>query len=237
MSLQPGEPPLPGPLPGSPRKARWGVNVRRYLVAGVLVWVPILATVSVVTFMLHLMDQMLLLLPDAVQPQALFGFVVPGLGAMIALVFALIVLFFTGVFVTNLIGRRLVFYGEVILNRIPLVGSIYGGVKSFAESVFSQSNAFRRVVMVEYPRAGVWSIGFMTAENVPEITAKTGEPHASVFISMALNATSGHLIVLPRRQVVELDMTVDAAMKMVITCGVVVPAHPAQAPRFVQSAV
>lgn len=203
------------------------VNLRRYLVAGVLVWLPILATVSVVSFMLHVMAQLILLLPDALQPKAVIGVSVPGLAPVFALVFALLVLLLTGLFVTNLIGRRLVSYGEVLLHRIPLVGSIYGGVKSFAESVFSQSNAFRRVVMVQYPRAGTWSIGFMTSDNVPEITAKTGEQHATVFISMALNATSGHLIVVPRSEVVELDMTVDAAMKMIITCGVVIPPpHP-----------
>jgi uncharacterized membrane protein len=151
-----------------------------------------------------------------------------------ALVFALVVLLFTGLFVTNLIGRRLVYYGEVLLNRIPLVGSVYGGVKSFAESVFSQSNAFRRVVMVEYPRPGIYSIGFMTSENVPEISARTGQEHACVFITMALNATSGHLIVVPRSQIVELDMTVDAAMKMVITCGVVVPPVTQAKPQAVE---
>lgn len=194
-------------------------SLRGYLVAGVLVWLPILVTVWVVSFLLHIMDRTLLLLPAAYRPQALVGFALPGLGA----VFALVVLLLTGMLVTNLIGRRLVTWGEELLNRIPVVRSVYGGVKSFAESVFSQSNSFRKVVMIEYPRAGTWSIGFMTAENVPEISEKTGEPHACVYLSAALNATAGYLVVVPRRQIVELDMTVDAAMKMIITCGVVVP--------------
>jgi len=103
---------------------------------------------------------------------------------------------------------------------------VYGSVKSFAESVLSQSNSFRKVVMVEYPRAGAWSIGFLTADNVPEISDKMGEPHVSVYISSALNATAGYLVVVPRRQVVELEMSVDEAMKMIITCGVVVPPAP-----------
>ena len=137
--------------------------------------------------------------------------------------FALIVVLLTGLLVTNLIGRRLIVYGEELLNRIPLVGTVYGGVKSFAESVFSQSNAFRRVVMIEYPRAGAWSIGFLTAEDVPEASEKLHEPHVAVYISSALNATAGYLVIVPRRAVVELDMSVDAAMKMIITCGVVVP--------------
>lgn len=210
--------------PGAGDKPAKGWSLRSYLVAGVLVWLPILATVWVVTFLLHLMDRTLLLLPEAYRPQALVGFALPGLGA----VFALAVLLLTGILVTNLIGRRLVIWGEELLNRIPVVRSVYGGVKSFAESVFSQSNSFRKVVMIEYPRAGVWSIGFMTAENVPEITERTGEQHVAVYISAALNATAGWLVIVPKRQVVELDMSVDAAMKMIITCGVVVPPPPGE---------
>jgi uncharacterized membrane protein len=208
--------------PASTRKWKW--NLRRYLVAGVLVWLPILATVWVVTFILHLMDLTLDVLPPGYRPQALVGFPLPGLGA----VFALLVLLLTGLLVTNLIGRRLVVWGEELLNRIPVVRTVYGGVKSFAESVFSQSNAFRKVVMIEYPRAGAWSIGFLTADDVPEVSERLGEPHVAVYISSALNATAGYLVVVPRRDVVELEMSVDAAMKMIITCGVVVPPPPAR---------
>ncbi|HWX68648.1 MAG TPA: DUF502 domain-containing protein [Steroidobacteraceae bacterium] len=199
-------------------------NLRRYLVAGVLVWLPILATVWVVTFILQLMDLTLKVLPPAYRPEALVGFSLPGVGA----VFALIVLLLTGLLVTNLIGRRLIVWGEELLNRIPFVGTVYGGVKSFAESVFSQSKAFRKVVMIEYPRDGAWSIGFLTAEDVPEVSEKLREPHVAVYISSALNATAGYLVIVPRRAVVELDMSVDAAMKMIITCGVVVPPAPAR---------
>ena len=205
-----------------PPGKRW--SLRTYLVAGVLVWLPILATIWVVSFLLHIMDRTLLLLPTAYRPQALVGFALPGLGAD----FALAVLLLTGILVTNLIGRRLVIWGEEIVNRIPVVRSVYGGVKSFAESVFSQSNSFRKVVMIEYPRAGAWSIGFMTAENVPEVSERTGEQHVAVYLSAALNATAGYLVIVPKRQVVELDMSVDAAMKMIITCGVVVPSAPSE---------
>jgi uncharacterized membrane protein len=198
--------------------------LRRYLVAGVLVWLPILATIWVVSFMLHIVDRTLLLLPSAYRPQALVGFALPGAG----LVLALVVVLLTGLFVTNLIGRRLVLWGEDLLNRIPVVRTVYGGVKSFAESVLSQSNSFRKVVMIEYPRTGIWSIGFLTAEDVPEVSERLGEPHAAVYVSAALNATAGYLVIVPRAQVVELDMSVDAAMKMIITCGVVVP-HAADA--------
>ncbi|HUJ53668.1 MAG TPA: DUF502 domain-containing protein [Steroidobacteraceae bacterium] len=214
---------------GVSSKRRW--NVRRYLVAGILVWLPIVATVWVVVTLLHIMDRTLVLLPPAYRPEALVGFPLPGLGAVVAL----IVLLLTGLLVTNLIGRQLIIWGEELLNRIPVVRSVYGGVKSFAESVFSQSNAFRKVVMVEYPRPGVWSIGFLTADDVPEVSEKLGEPHVAVYISSALNATAGFLVIVPRRQAIELDMSVDAAMKMIITCGVVVPpatakAHPLAKP-------
>ena len=224
-------PPLP-PGPGAPKKK--GSPLRRYLVAGVLVWLPIAATLWVVGVLFSIADKTLLLvpLPPGYQPHGLLSFTLPALGA----IFAFVVLFLTGILATNLIGRRLLVWGEELLQHIPIVGSVYGGVKSFAESVFSQSNSFRKVVMVEYPRDGVWSLGFLTAEDVPEITQKTGEPHACVYISAALNATGGYLAILPRRRIVELDMTVDAAMKMIITCGVVVPPAPERKPELAKPA-
>jgi uncharacterized membrane protein len=201
-------------------KRTW--SLRRYLVAGVLVWLPILATLWVITFIVGLMDSILTWLPTSYQPQALFGFRVPGVGIIVALV----VLLVTGLIVSNLIGRRLVQYWDGVIRRIPLVRSIHGGVKSFAESVFSQSNSFRKVVMIQYPRAGVWSIGFITAEDVAEIRIKTGVPHACVYIPTTPNPTSGFIVMVPSSEVVELQMTVDSAMKMIITCGVVMPPPP-----------
>ena len=229
----PEKPPQAGP-PGQTASKKKGSPVRRYLVAGVLVWLPIAATLWVVTFLLRLADRTLVLfpLPPGFQPTGLMGLVLPAIGV----VFAIVVLFLTGILATNLIGRRLLVWGEELLHHIPIVGSVYGGVKSFAESVFSQSNAFRRVVMIQYPREGVWSLGFLTAEDVPEVTAKTGEAHACVYVSAALNATGGYLAILPRRRIVELDMTVDAAMKMIITCGVVVPPAPDRKPELAQPA-
>jgi len=227
--------PIPGPAaqPGALPKKK-GSPLRRYLAAGVLVWLPIIATLWVVTFLFRLADRTLLLfpLPASYQPEGLMGLALPALGA----VFVLVVLLLTGLLGTNLIGRRLLVWGEELLHHIPIVGSVYGGVKSFAESVFTQSNSFRKVVMVEYPREGVWSLGFLTAENVPEVSDKTGVPHACVYISAALNATGGVLAILPRRQIVELEMSVDAAMKMIITCGVVVPPAPDRKPELAKPA-
>ena len=198
-------------------KRTW--SLRRYLVAGVLVWLPILATLWVISFIVGLMDSILTWLPERYQLQALIGFRLPGFGIVVALV----VLLTTGLLVTNLIGKRLVQYWDGVIRRIPLVRSIHGGVKSFAESVFSTSNSFRKVVMIQYPRAGVWSIGFITAEDVAEIHDKTGVPHSCVYIPTTPNPTSGFIVMVPSSEVVELQMTVDAAMKMIITCGVVMP--------------
>jgi len=203
----------------NPKRA-W--SLRRYLVAGVLVWLPILATLWVITFIVGLMDSILTWLPERYQPLALVGFRLPGFGIVIALV----VLLTTGLIVSNLIGKRLVQYWDGVIRRIPLVRSIHGGVKSFAESVFSTSNSFRKVVMIQYPRMGMWSIGFITAEDVAEIHDRTGVPHACVYIPTTPNPTSGFIVMVPSTEVVELQMTVDSAMKMIITCGVVMPPAP-----------
>ena len=200
-------------------------TVRRYLVAGILVWLPILAVGWVIVFLAQLTDRTLLLVPQAYRPEALFGFALPGLGALLAFVILLV----TGLLVTNLIGRQLVMYWEELLQRIPLVRSIYSSVKGLAESAFSQDSAFRKVVLIPYPRAGVWSIGFLTSENLGEISAKTGVPSACVFIPTTPNPTSGFIVIVPRAEGIELSMNVDAAMKMIVTLGVVAPQAPRNA--------
>jgi uncharacterized membrane protein len=198
------------------------VSLRRLLVAGILVWLPIIATLWVVSFFMTLMDSTLGWLPARYQPQTLLGFHLPGLGVL----FAFIVVLLTGLLVTNLIGRQLVGYWEDLMQRIPLVRSVYGGVRSFTESVLSSSNSFRQVVAVEYPRTGIWSIGFVTADNVAEVSNRTGEQLTCVFVSTAPNPTSGFIILVPKRQLIALEMSVDAAMKMIVTCGVVLPEPP-----------
>jgi uncharacterized membrane protein len=208
-----------------PRAAKVGkrsVSLRRLLVAGILVWLPIIATIWVISFVVSLMDRTLVLLPTRFQPQTLLGFHLPGLGV----IFAFLVVLLTGLLVTNLIGRQLVGYWEDLMQRIPLVRSVYGGVRSFTESVLSSSNSFRQVVAVEYPRPGIWSIGFVTAEDVAEVSSRTGQHVRCVFISTAPNPTSGFIVLVPQTQLIELDMSVDAAMKMIVTCGVVLPDPP-----------
>jgi uncharacterized membrane protein len=197
--------------------------VRRYVIAGLLVWVPILVTVLVVRFILDLMDQTLLLLPASVRPETLFGVHIPGLG----LVLAVLLLIFTGMLVSNIIGRSLVELWEDLMNRIPFVRALYSGVKTFSTTILSnQGNSFKKVLLIEYPRKGAWSVGFQTAGDVPQISAHTGEPMVCVFIPTTPNPTSGFIVMVPRSQAIELDMSIDAAMKMIVTLGVVVPPAP-----------
>lgn len=194
-------------------------NLRRFLVAGVMVWLPIIATVWVVRFFVNLLDSTLVLLPAQYQPKALLGFALPGVGV----VFAFLVVLLTGLAATNLIGRRLVTWWEEILHRIPLVSSVYGSVKSFTESVLSSSNSFRQVVALEYPRRGVWGLGFLTATEVVEVSARTGKPVVCVYVPTAVNPTSGFIVMVPRDEIIPLNMHIDEAMKMIVTGGVVQP--------------
>jgi uncharacterized membrane protein len=200
--------------------------VRRYLINGLLIWVPVLVTVLVVRFILQLMDQTLLVLPHAIRPDTLLGLHIPGFGAVLGLLIVLL----TGLLVTNFIGQALVAIGEDLLERIPFVRALYSGVKSFSETVLSNSgNSFKKVLLIEYPRAGAWTIGFQTTDQLPEINSRLGEPHVCVFIPTTPNPTSGFIVFVPRASCIELDMHVDAAMKMIVTLGVVGPSAAAAA--------
>ena len=200
------------------------LRMRRYFVAGLLVWLPIGATILIFTLLLDLMDRLLLLLPPAFRPEALLGFRIPGLGAILAL----IVLVVTGMLAANLLGRRLVKFYESVLQRIPVVRTVYSAVKNFAEVVFSDSTAsFKKVLLIEYPRENLYSLAFQTSEDPAEVRAVTGEPIVAVFLPTTPNPTSGFMLFVPSRSVIELDMSVEAALKMIISLGVVVPEwHP-----------
>lgn len=194
--------------------------MRRYIVAGLLVWVPLGITVLIIKFLVDIMDQTLLLLPPGWRPEHFLGFRIPGLG----LVLTLLVVVFTGVVVINLFGHHLVRVWERILNRIPLVRSIYGAAKQVTETLFSgRGKSFRKVVLVEYPRKGVWTLAFLTGEGVEEIQTKAGTALINIFVPTTPNPTSGFFLMLPRQDVIELDMSVDNGLKMIISAGVVVP--------------
>jgi len=205
------------------RDRTFSQQVRRYLVAGLLIWVPIIVTVFVLRFLVGLMDQTLLLLPAAWRPEAVLGFGIPGLGLLLAL----LVLFVTGVSVTNLVGRKLVRWGDDFMQRIPIVRSIYSGAKTFTETVFTgKGQAFKRVLLVEYPRKGIWSLGFQSGEDVAEVAHRAGQSLVCVFVPTTPNPTSGFIIMVPREDVIPLDMTVDDAMRLIFTLGVVAPPWP-----------
>jgi len=204
------------------------LRLRRYLVAGLLVWLPVGATILIFKMLLDLMDQLLFLLPPGLRPEVLLGYRIPGLGAILAV----LVLLATGLLAANLLGRRLVAFYESLLSRIPFVRAVYGGVKTFAEVVFSDTNtSFKKVLLVEYPRTGLYSIAFQTSDDPSEIQALTGETIVTVFLPTTPNPTSGFMLFVPRSQITELEMSVEEALKMVISLGVVMPKWHPQHPR------
>lgn len=195
-------------------------TLRRLLVAGLIIWLPLLATVLVVRVLVGLVDRTLLLLPPAWRPEALVGFHIPGLG----LVLALLILLGTGLLAANLVGRRVVEAWDRLVHRIPLVRSIYSGAKQVAETVFADgSTSFKRVLLVEYPRKGVWSLCFQTSSDLEEIQSRTAREVACVFVPTTPNPTSGFILFVPRDELVPLDMSVDEGLRMIISLGVAVP--------------
>ena len=205
----------------APTKLKMMAALRRYLMAGLLVWVPLGVTLLIVAFLVDLMDQTLRLLPASIQPENILGFRIPGLGAVLTAV----IVFVTGMIVTNLFGMQLFSIGERILQRIPLVRSIYASVKQVTESMFSSGKSFRKVVLVEYPRKGMWSLAFQTGNGAEEINDKTGHEVTNIFIPTTPNPTSGFFLMVPRAEVIELDMSIDDGLKMLLSVGVVVPAR------------
>lgn len=197
-------------------------GIRNYLFAGLLVWIPIWVTLVVITFLVDLMDGTLALLPKAYRPEQLLGYHLPGLGLLLSI----IIVFVTGIVATNFFGRRLVNFGESIVSRIPLVRTIYHAVKQVMETIFSSSaDAFRNVLLVEYPRKGLWSIAFQTSSGAHEIDTKVEGDLISIFIPTTPNPTSGFLIMVKREDTIKLDMTVEQALKVVISLGVMQPGN------------
>ncbi len=195
-------------------------HIKRYLIAGLLVWVPIWVTLLVIRFIINLLDKTLALLPDAYQPQVLLGYDLPGLGLLLSLV----IVFSTGIFITHFLGHKLVHFWEAILARIPLVRTIYGSAKQIVSTLLSTGgDSFRKVLLVEYPRKGLWSIAFLTSRAGIQPSKKTDVPMLTVFIPTTPNPTSGFLIMVPEADAVEIDISVDEALKFVISLGVIHP--------------
>ena len=198
--------------------------LRRYLMAGLLVWIPLGVTIIVVKMLIGLLDRTLVVLPMQYRPEQLFGVSIPGLGVIVAVV----VVLFTGMIVANLFGRKLVAIWESLLSRIPLVSSVYSAVKQIAETMFSSSGqSFRKVLLVEYPRKGMWTLAFQTGTEVGEAQCKTGREVINIYVPTTPNPTSGFFIMVPKEDVIELDMSVDDGLRMIISMGSVVP-NPAK---------
>jgi len=199
--------------------------MKRYLIAGLLVWIPIGVTLLVIRLVVDITDKTLLLLPAKYQPEILFGFKIPGLG----IVFSVVVVLTTGMVVANLFGRTLVAMWERLLARIPFVSKIYQGVKQVMETVLSSDGqSFRKVLLIEYPRKGIWTLAFLSGNPSGEINHRLQNDLVNVFVPTTPNPTSGFFLVIPRADVVELDMSVDDGLKMIISAGVVVPKWEAE---------
>ena len=202
--------------------------MRRYLIAGLLVWVPLGITIWVLHFLLTSLDDIVLVLPASLQPRALFGHDIPGLGVVVAF----LILFGTGVVTANFFGQRLIRAWEAVLGRIPFVKSIYSSVKQVSDTLLSdQGNAFRKALLVEFPHVGSWTIAFQTGVPAAAVAPWLSDEHVSVYVPTTPNPTGGYFLMLPRAQVRELDMTVDEALKYIISMGVVAPRSNGRAVR------
>ena len=196
-------------------------TLRRYFVAGLLVWIPLGITLWVLKLLVDVMDQSLLLLPEHLRSDALFGFHVPGLGIILTLAIVLA----TGALAANFFGRKLLALGDAALSHIPIVRSIYGGVKQISDTLFHpEGKAFRRAVLVRYPHPGTWTVALVTGTPQHEVADILGKEQISVFVPTTPNITSGFFLVVPRADTIELEMSVDAALSYIISMGVAEPA-------------
>lgn len=196
--------------------------MRKYFITGLLILVPLAITLWVLSLVISTMDQSLLLLPQSWRPEALFGFNIPGLGTILTL----LIVFLTGLLTRNFVGKRLVYAWELLLTRIPIVSSIYSSVKQVSDTLFSSSgNAFRKAMLVQYPREGSWTIAFLTGVPGGDVRNHLLGDYISVYVPTTPNPTSGFFLMMPRVDAIELDMTVDEALKYIVSMGVVSPEY------------
>jgi len=194
--------------------------MKKYLITGLLIWIPLVITIWVLKLVVDTLDQTLLLLPRQWQTEAWLGVHVPGLGVLLTL----LIVFVTGILTANFIGAKLVFWWNEILHRIPFVSSIYSSVKQVSDTLFSSSGqAFRKAVLVQWPREGMWTIAFLTGVPGGDVVQHLPADCLSVYVPTTPNPTGGYFVMLPRAQVIELDMSVDEALKYIISMGVVAP--------------
>ena len=207
--------------------------IRRYFITGLLVWVPIVITIWVLSILVGTMDQTLLLLPPDLRTEHWLGVYVPGMGVILTL----LVVFLTGVLTTNILGQRLVRFWERLLARIPVVNSIYNGVKQVSDTLFSPTGqAFRKALLVQWPSPGMWTIAFMTGKPGGDVVNHLQGDYVSIYVPTTPNPTGGYFVMVPRSAVIELDMSVDEALKYIISMGVVAPGAKRRTGRSPRSA-
>ena len=198
-------------------------SVRKWLLTGLLVIVPGVITAWVLNWIVGTLDQTLQILPGSWQPDKLLGFHIPGFGVLLTLLILLVV----GGIASNFAGRKLVQWGDALVSRIPVVRSIYSSVKQVSDTLFSESgNAFRKAVLVQWPREGVWTVAFVTGAPNGEVAAYVRDEFVSVYVPTTPNPTGGYFVMLRKSDCVELEMSVDAALKYIVSMGVVAPADP-----------
>jgi uncharacterized membrane protein len=197
--------------------------MKKILITGLLIWIPLAITLWVLALIVSAMDQSLQLLPPQYQPQALLGYQIPGIGALLTV----LIVFVTGALASNILGQRLLLFWESVLGRIPVVKTIYNGVKQVSDTLFAPGGqAFRKALLVQYPREGSWTIAFLTGQPGGDVANHLHGDYVSVYLPTTPNPTSGFFLMMPRADVVELDMSVDEALTYVISMGVVAPEQP-----------
>jgi uncharacterized membrane protein len=194
--------------------------MKKYFITGLLIWIPLAITIWVLKLVVDVLDQSLLLLPAAFQTENWLGIHIPGLGAILTVV----IVFVTGVFATNFFGAQLVELWHEILHRIPVVNSIYSSVKQISDTLFSSSGqAFRKALLVQWPQEGMWTIGFLTGTPGGGVAEHLPPESIAVYVPTTPNPTGGYFIIVPRKDVIELEMSVDQALKYIISMGVAPP--------------
>jgi uncharacterized membrane protein len=196
------------------------ISIKRYLITGLLIWVPLVITLWVLDLLVGIMDQTLLLLPRQWQTEAWLGMHIPGLGVVLTV----LTVFVTGVLAANIIGQQLVKFWEGVLARIPVVNSIYTGVKQVSDTLFAPGGqAFRKAVLVQWPGPGMWTIAFLTGRPGGDVANHLKGDYVSVYVPTTPNPTGGYFVMVPRANVIELNMSVDEALKYIISMGVAAP--------------
>jgi uncharacterized membrane protein len=194
--------------------------LKKYFITGLLIWVPLGITAWVLSLIVRSMDQSLLLLPQAIHPEHLLGVYIPGIGALLTL----LVVFLTGIVTANIVGQKLVRFWEAVLARIPVVKSIYYSVKQVSDTLFSGSGvAFRKVLLVRYPHPEAWSVAFQTGHPARDVADMLPDEHIGVFIPTTPSPVNGFFFFVKRKDIIELDMNVDEALKYIVSMGVVAP--------------